>query len=258
MRVDPIDAYSRGYRAMSAFEVALRDPASSTALLISPTASSLIIAFGGIGGEMMIPPFEFFKTMEGIDAHRLFVRDRSRAWYQKGVDGFGESIADIAASCRAVATACGAQRVVCIGNSAGGFAALVVGSLLGADQIVAFAPQTFVDRWNRVRFLDLRFRNYIQNARRVRRSLRFTDARPVVKSFGTPQRVIDIFFSEDDRLDRIHSSRLGGLAGVRLHPLRLGLGHGVVRGLRDSGYLRSLLRSAVDGSEVPLCDQFLA
>lgn len=243
---------------MNAFECALRDPDASTALLTAPSAQTLVITFGGIGGQVMIPPFEFFRTMDGIDAHQFFIRDTSRAWYQKGVTGFGESIPDVATSCRAVVEACGARRVVCVGNSAGGFAALLIGSLLSADQILAFAPQTFIGPWRRLRYVDFRFRNHIPNTRQVNRSQRIVDVRPAVRSTSASDRPVDLFFSADDRLDRVHSLRLREVRGVRLHPLRLGLGHGVVRGLRDSGYLRCLLRSAVEGLDVPRVDEFLA
>ena len=54
----------------------------------------LVIAFGGLAGEMGIPPWEFFRILDDLPIQRVFVRDIEQVWYQAGVPRLGDTISD--------------------------------------------------------------------------------------------------------------------------------------------------------------------
>ena len=146
------------------------EPSTTTACAAMDT---MVIAFGGlqqhIGGGRGggVQPYEFVRSCRKAGARcALFVRDPTRCWYCRGL---GEGGAGGAGGAGGVGGAGGAtvgssftfegmvevlraevdsvrpRRLVTIGSSMGGYAAVRAGVLLGADLAVAFSPQVFID-----------------------------------------------------------------------------------------------------------------
>lgn len=101
-------------------------------------ASHLIVAFTGVSHGLGGLEFEFYKSLRGIDCAPLFVRDSKVRWYQYD----RPTVTGIASQIQGAAMRAGAQRIVCLGNSMGGFGALLFGSLCHAAAILAFVPQS--------------------------------------------------------------------------------------------------------------------
>ena len=101
-------------------------------------ASHLIVAFTGVSHRLGGLDFEFYKSLRGIDCAPLFVRDSKVRWYQYD----RPIVAGIASQIQGAALRVGARRIVCLGNSMGGFGALLFGSLCHAAAILAFVPQS--------------------------------------------------------------------------------------------------------------------
>jgi hypothetical protein len=216
---------------------------------IERDGATLLIAFGGMLGKVGgIPVFEFFSLVEreNPDVKRIFVRDLRQAWYQHGVEGVGTSVPEVAGALRGLAAESGARRIVTIGASAGGFAAILFGALIGAAEVHAFAPQTFLDRRRRALYLDRS--NRVQIAA-LRRSAGpdgpFFDLRRVVADADAPTSYV-IHYPSRSRTDAIHAVRMRSLHGVRLrsYPMRE---HNVVGRLRDEGTLPALLERIISG-----------
>src|SRR5918998_5958042 len=131
------------------FDSLLARPDAHVVLDLATDSSTLLVLFGGIAGGVSIPVFEFFRLTSGFPAKKAFLRDPRRGWYQLGIPGVGDSAADVRAFLSAVIERARAERVVMAGASAGGFAALLFGSWCGADEVIAFSPQTLVDTENR-------------------------------------------------------------------------------------------------------------
>lgn len=206
-------------------------------------APSTLIAFGGIKGGLGIPPFEFFRVTQGLDARRIFARDLRQTWYLSGIEGLGSRPDDAAQALGAVVGA-GSARVVTSGNSAGGFGAILYGTLIGADVVHAFSPQTVLTRSARAAWLDLR---WLRQMHAVHRLDGVPPAQLDLRAFLTgrervPQ--IHLHYCDAHRLDRLHAERLGEVSNVRLHPHPEG-GHRLVTVLRDAGTLRSILEDAL-------------
>ena len=113
----------------------------------------------------MTMEFEFRRFVNrtfGDSVSVLFVRDGAREWYLGGVAGLGGDPAAAADGVRRLLDARGLRpnATLVAGSSMGGFGAILLGALLGADDVVAFVPQTFVDPAGLARAGDARFPHY--------------------------------------------------------------------------------------------------
>ncbi len=133
------------WRYRERFPRALADDDVPMSIDMSDPSSTLLIAFGGMRGRIGMPPFEFLKLTGEIPVKRVFVRDLRQAWYHAGLPPNGRGLLSVAEELRGVMAGENVTRLVVAGNSAGGYAALIFGRLLGADVVLSFAPQTILD-----------------------------------------------------------------------------------------------------------------
>jgi hypothetical protein len=105
----------------------------------------LIISFGGcalkLGG---ILPFECLKslTIWFPTADLRFIIDKNHAYYHKGIDGISTTISETKEFLEKISN--GYKKVIFIGTSAGGYAAILFGSLLNISHVISFIPQTIL------------------------------------------------------------------------------------------------------------------
>jgi pimeloyl-ACP methyl ester carboxylesterase len=231
-------------RFRHSFRRSLEDSSLPLSLDMAPDSTTLVVAFGGMRGQLGMPPFEFFKVTGAIPVKRMFVRDLHQVWYHRGIPGYGDTLAEAAGSLRALADEHGVERVVVAGNSAGGYAALAFASLLGAHTALAFAPQTVLlpdqleamddHRWD-VELGDLIAHGGIDQ--------RFADLRDTLAA-ADPGPRYEVYFDERLLVDRLHAERIDGVDGVTLHRLSGGA-HSVALQMRQSGELERVLREAL-------------
>jgi len=110
--------------------------------------SDLYLIFSGLPGNFGQPIFEFHKTMSAIPGRKVFLRDLRQAWWLCGISDAVPTLADLISLLSAEAVK--ASRVITLGSSAGGFGALLLGTMLDADLALAFSPQTYMDREHRM------------------------------------------------------------------------------------------------------------
>jgi len=201
----------------------------------------LLVSFGGIRQGLGIPVFEFFNSLVTMDCDKIFFRDYEQAWYHKGVDSEIDSIDKILIFLKKIIKEEEYKKVCFLGNSMGGFAAILFGSILNVDKIIAFAPQIFIDKKNRFFKADSRWKEQIVNLYNSPGiSSEYFDLKKVIKNSNLKVD-IDIYYSSKHNLDRKHAERLKNINNITLHPINNG-GHSVVKELRDSGDLKKLLQ----------------
>ena len=104
------------------------------------TGSRLVVSLAGVGAAgtgRRAPPPEFLGTASGNgENHVLFVSDAARSWMNG--PGVAENTVALIENYRVEH---GIDEVVLLGNSMGGFAALVLADLTPVDTVIAFAPQ---------------------------------------------------------------------------------------------------------------------
>lgn len=190
-----------------------------------------------------IPPFEFLSLTGNLEVKRLFIRDEHRAWYHRGIPGYGDNFTDLAKSLKPEVAQ--ADRVVTIGNSAGGYAALAMGTLLGADMVIAFSPQTTLDLETLESMDDHRWDDQI-GALSNAIDRRWADLASAITASQQAATNYRIYFDETHSADRLHAERLAPLDNLRFYRFGRG-GHWLVKRLRDCGALEKIIIGAIDG-----------
>lgn len=105
----------------------------------------IIISFSGRGSGMgTLPQFEFVNFLEKhfSNYERHFYLDHKLKWYHKGIDGISNSVSETTLYLQKIISKF--EEVIFIGSSAGGYAAILFGSLLKVNKIIVFKPQTII------------------------------------------------------------------------------------------------------------------
>ena len=114
---------------------------------------TLIVSFGGYAQKFGgIQPYEFlsFLNKNFPKTDKLFLKDTYCSNYHRGIRGISTSVettVDFLKTKINVVDISGNsiyRKVLFLGNSAGGYAALLFGSLLNVNFILAFVPQTIL------------------------------------------------------------------------------------------------------------------
>jgi pimeloyl-ACP methyl ester carboxylesterase len=231
--------YRRWSRLRTAGKAGEQD--NSIKLDMGSDSRTLLIAFGGLNRLIGIPPFEFLSLTGELPVKRMFVRDQREAWYHRGIPQHGRSIEEIADSLGRLISEHRVERLVVAGNSAGGYAALLFGTLLGAETVLSFAPQTTLDLDTLAQIGDHRWDEHL---RPLKLEPRWVDLGAALPDARRAETRYQVYFDDSLPIDRLHAERLLGLDGLRLY--RFGRGaHYLVRSLRDSGALGRIVRGAL-------------
>ncbi len=78
------------------------------------------------------------EAWSGKPLNRILLRDRRNLWYLQGVEGLGGNVAEVVKKLQLLIAAMQPGALWCIGESMGGYAAILHGLLLQAERIVAF------------------------------------------------------------------------------------------------------------------------
>ena len=201
-------------------------------------SKKLFIIFGGVAAGIAMPPFEFYQSSKILTENRVFVRDVRQAWYHAGLPGTSTDIATTRDYLQDLIARYAPQETVMVGNSMGGFAAMLFAALIGNVRAVAFAPQTFIGPRLRWKYRDRRWRKQILGT--YMRSLRREKFYDLATLTDTRPWQVDIYVSASHRLDMAHADHVRSLPQVTVHEYAEG-GHKLVKHLRDIGELPRIL-----------------
>ena len=112
---------------------------------LAEKSNKLFILFGGKNSGFGIPPFEFVNSLKILKHHKIFLRDFRQTWYHSGLTGHTSDIPETVSLITQRIREINPRETTLIGNSMGGFAAILFAKLIGGNcKAVAFAPQTFI------------------------------------------------------------------------------------------------------------------
>lgn len=119
------------------------------------TSKTLIVSFAGHGLINERPRIEFASFLKQHFPHMdaQFYMDSNCKSYHFGMEGISTNIDETVQFLKRQID--GYERIVFLGASAGGYAAILFGSLLNVDTVIAFIPQTII----RSKTSDERYRN---------------------------------------------------------------------------------------------------
>lgn len=204
-------------------------------------SDALLVIFGGIKQGVGLPIFEFRNVLKNIKCDKVFVRDQSQAWYHKGLDFQTPNLSMVKDLLQNIISANNYKQVIFLGNSMGGYAAILFGSLLGVSSVVSFSPQSFIGRITRYYHKDKRWKEQISNVYKNNRGQkRHYDLKYVLNKTQKNLVTLHIYYSTNHRLDKIHAERLSSFNNVVLHPYDTNH-HNLVKELRDRNILIKIL-----------------
>lgn len=99
-----------------------------------------VVAFAGKGKRLGVSMYFMRSLLQQHDVNVIFLFDWKDACFLGGVSGLGESVEETAAGIRRLCAEMGTRRLICLGQSLGGYAAIRYGAELGADAVMAFSP----------------------------------------------------------------------------------------------------------------------
>mgnify|MGYP001765935684 CR=1 FL=1 len=202
-----------------------------------------VVAFSGVGLKFDGMPVEEFRNslnqirQNGRAASVIFVIDKKRKWYNDGV------MAPMVEQINAIIDRLGARRTVTLGNSMGGFGAIVFARRLRhCRQAIAFCPQSSIDP--AVAPFETRWPEW-------RSGIRTWQVSDAAREFD-PAVAYDIYFGKEDKRDVRHAQRFAqaAAANVRVNVIS-GCSHDVARHLREAGKLDGVLQSLIWGEGPP-------
>lgn len=176
-------------------------------------ADTLVLSFSGLNGTLGgVFHNRFPLIVEGIATHKVFVNDTRNQWYQGGIPGVTADLAGTLALLRQLARHRDYRKIVCVGVSMGGYMALLAGREIGASDVLAFAPQTFLDPANRARYGDTRWAKLLKGLPAGAPS-RHLDLAELYRAGGAPPN-IRLYYGRGTALDVCHVEHLAAVATV--------------------------------------------
>jgi len=110
---------------------------------------NLIICFGGMALQFGgILPFEFLNYLSSIyknNCDLIFFIDRNQCWYHKGIQNITNNINETILYINNIIKNGNYKKVIFMGTSAGGYAAILFGSMCNnVTNVISFIPQTII------------------------------------------------------------------------------------------------------------------
>ena len=208
-------------------------------------ARTVVLGFCGRRNRLNMPLWLFQRWMAKLEVSVIYLRDFDETFYLAGIRSCGSFAATVERLRQAIASL-NADRVVCIGNSSGGYAALRFGLELQADRVFAFSGA--VD-------MTPEFNTHLNRKASAEALVQaFPDATLDLRELylSAPRRPLtELFYGENAWDDRIHSEHMAGVPGVILHPVPDYAGHGALPELIRRGQFDRILTRFIrdDGDE---------
>ena len=209
--------WSKDAPADSAFKRALVTETQDKDILVAPAENSntVVLVFTGLADQAMVPIGILDRYFAALNLTAVYLRDSSRLLFNNGVASVAQNFDGTVEYLRNIISGFGSSRLVSMGTSAGGYAAIRYGLSLGADCIAGFSAPTNLT----AAFLADDGRGRIVANRLQKLPPETLDILPaVIAADGrTP---IHLVYGEHMPQDKRHALYLKGAPGVVLHSLQ--------------------------------------
>lgn len=206
-----------------------------------PNSDRLYLIFGGRKAGMGVPQFEFCKAANILDHNKIYIRDLKQSWYQMGLPGLSDDLNSTATYLKKVVRKYGDKKLITVGNSMGGFAAIFFAAALGNAHAIAFAPQTFIGPIDRFIHKDKRWnREILHTYAATLFKRKHFNLKKALKKETDSNWEADVVIGSGHRLDLLHAKSLENFPQIRIRKYPSNE-HRVVKELRDQGHLADIL-----------------
>lgn len=103
-------------------------------------SDTTLIAFSGRAQRLGMSIYFMHSLLGRLNANVIYLFDWADSYYFAGVSGLGNGVGETVERLGVICDELGSRRLLCIGQSSGGYAAIRYGVELGADGVIAFSP----------------------------------------------------------------------------------------------------------------------
>jgi hypothetical protein len=194
-------------------------------------ASTVLFAFTGMFGGLGMPLPLLHRWFGQVGVHVVYLRDSPRQAYNEGIRSLAPDYSGTLDALRRIARDLTASRIVCYGNSSGGYGALRYALDLRAEAVLVFGAMTNLC----AEFVSSEaFARYRLNPG--------PDLRPLYLSADRRPHV-HILYGADNEMDATQAGNLAGIPAVTLEAVPAWKGHDVFVQVIAEGRLPTLLRA---------------
>jgi hypothetical protein len=209
------------------------DPTQEVQIIPHAGASAALLAFCGGAQKMGIPLNLIHRWFGQLGVHVIYLRDYRRNLFDNGIQCLASDLAGTLGILRKIIANLEIQRVVCYGNSLGGYGALRYALELPSEAVLSFAGPT-----NLVPPLE----THPLPRRRVPQGL---NLRPLYQHANCAPRA-HLVYSEHNAFDRAQASNFAGLPTVSLEMVPGATEHNVFLDVLFQGRYERLIQWLVD------------
>lgn len=186
----------------------------------------LIISFNYFTQQDEFDMFGRIRKLEqraGAPFNRIYLRDSKNAWYQYGIKGLGNSVHEVAQKLQGLIRFIRPSEVITIGQSMGGYAAILYGILLQADRAIGFGPLSHLNAEWTCRDGDVRWLSLIEQFNAAPPPHWYPDlvalalSSPVLPHIHVVAGTNPVGSSNLPNMDKLHTERFAGVPGLVLH-----------------------------------------
>ena len=230
---------TRDAKAWRAASRLIDDRTKEVQVTRSPDPRGTVVITTGITfGNLPLAFIDAIFAAQGFNV--IYLRDFGKRVYLRGVASLGASEEETIAALKRMGRELGGKRLIAMGSSSGGFSAMRVGALMGADVCVSLSGQTALASYLDATRVSAWNPSFFVKAQMEREGDLPFDLVPVL---SRPSKTKFLqFYGADDEEDTRQALRLKGIPNVLLIPVR-GVGdHFVVDHMIADGSFDALLK----------------
>ena len=227
----------------------MNDELESMMFRANEDSDTLMVLFSGRQAGFIEPlHFNMSFVTRKVHANRMYLRDNFGMWYHDGLQGITKNIPETADFLREHIAEEGYKRVVMVGVSSGGYAAILLGLMIGADDIHAFGAPTEV-RVGMREEVEFRIERSLKKiAKRTDIDPDLLDLRRTIEKYPLKENAtLLLYFDPGFDVDAERAHRLREFDGVKLMECP-GTGHQVMK-----AYINNMefYQAVADGTTLP-------
>jgi hypothetical protein len=202
-------------------------------------AQAVLLGFCGRAQKMGMPLNLIHRWFGTLRVHVIYLRDYQGFNYDRGIQALASDLPGTLQKLRSAIADLGSRRVVCYGNSLGGYGALRYGLELRSEAVLSFAGPTNLAP----DFLDTRWRQQGHVSPGL-------NLRPLYEAANDPPRA-HLVYAEHHASDRAQAGNFAGLPTVSVETVPDAADHDVFLHVLFEGRFESLIRWLVDPQRSP-------
>jgi hypothetical protein len=196
------------------------------------------------------------EKLSGKKLNKILVRDPKHKWFHRGVKGLGDDVMEVTYSLNDIIEKLAPSKIFTLGQSMGGYAAIVFGALLQVDKILSFGSLSCFDS---AKFEFMRDYRWMPIAKEMEQKPPKVFANDLVELLKNNPVDTDLFYGtfpgHVDRSaavnpDMAHMVSFYGLPQVSIYPFHEGE-HAVSEYLRRTKVLDDILLNRIFGTKIP-------